>query len=183
MTEVIKENNSNLFLLPAIRLNIPLLKDNGLENVYLGDHKYEIIHENCLYLLFSPKEFNENFEAFCESLRKVGSFVDEYDVEGNKVMFVFKFPDKLKDTLQSFKNGEYSKFDKEYIKEGFPPINPVTKLPSKIHQILIKHPKMKEELMEKYNVDAEVLTEFWSKPNPADEIYNYNEEFFKEHKW
>jgi hypothetical protein len=179
----VKENNSSLFLLPALKLNIPILKANGLENVYLGDHNYEVIYEDSLYLLFSPKEFDDKFEEFCQGLRAVKSFIDEYDVIGNKVMFVFKFPDKLKATLQAFKTGEYSKFDKDYIKDSFPPINPITKLPSKIHQILIKHPKMKLELMEKYNVSEDVLIEFWEKPKPEEEIYNYNEEFFKEHKW
>jgi len=183
LNSVEKKNNSYLFLLPALGVNLSLLESNGLENVYLGDHKHEVIYDNCLYLLFKPKEFNDVFEDFCSMLRRLKYFVDEYDIINNRVMFVLKFPERLNATLQAFKNGEYSKFDKEYIKDSFPAINPKTKLPSKIYQILIKHPKMKEELMLKYNVEEEYITEFWSKPNPSEEIFNYNEEFFKQHKW
>ncbi len=172
-----------MFLLPALGFNISVLSNYGLDNVYIGDHKYEILYENHLYLLFSPNEFNSQFEEFCEKLRDNKLYEDEYDVEVGKVMFVFRFPDNLKQTFKHFQQGKYSKFDKEYIKNAFPAINSHTKKPSLIYKVLTKHPKFRMEIAERFNVDPSIINELWSKPSPEEEIYNFNKEIYDINPW
>ena len=47
---------STLFLLPMIEDVLgPYYKSYGFQNVYLSDHQYETIHEECLYVLYKPR--------------------------------------------------------------------------------------------------------------------------------
>ncbi len=176
----LRYNRTTRFLLPVFKLNETILLSMGFKNAYIQDHDYDVRWdlEGCLYLLFNPKKMDEKFEEFCESIRSLEYFRDEYDVDKG-VIFVFEIPDKYKSLLGNFIDGKYSKFDKNYIKECIPQF--IDGKLSKRWKIFYKDKTLMEELAEEYgykNVEyaSQFFTELEDKPYAEDEIYRYNEQ-------
>lgn len=174
----IKYNKSTRFLLPSLRLNEEILLKMGFKNVYLSDHQYDVRwdFENCLYLLFRPKVMNEEFEAYCSSMRLLPSYKDEYDVDGG-VMFVLQVPPRFQHILKPFKRGKYSEIDKNYVKECIPQF--INGAVSKRWKVFYKDKSLVEELAEELGYKSMEIALKWideveDKPYFEDEIFRAN---------
>jgi hypothetical protein len=177
-------NKSTLFLLDSLQLDFNELIGNGLVNTYLCDFNHDVLHKNCIYLLFNPYKFTTNFESFCEKLRYHQGFVEEYDTNGEgKVMFVFKFPEKYTSIITNFIFGKYSKFDRNFVKEIYPQY--VNGKLSMRWMIIEKHPEYKKKVEDSINIKGSTASvilsedaEVYSIPNLKEEIYNYDEKIY-----
>lgn len=170
----IRYNRTTRFLLPALRLNDDALIAMGLVNAYLTDHEYDVRwdYEKCLYLLFKPAKFNEEFEQYCSLIRQLPLYRDEYDI-GEGVVIVLKIPEKYESIIDQFKKGKYSKFDKAYVKECIPQF--VGGRLSKRWKIFYKDRGVREEIENEYKIeigDGEVE----DIPYAQDEILRYNKD-------
>ncbi len=97
------------FLLPMINVNKVNLIRYGLENCYLGDHEHPegIIWEKHLYIVFQPELYDKEFIDYCDSLRYHENYEEDYDTNDNKVVYVFKLPEKYHNSFEYFKEGKY----------------------------------------------------------------------------
>ncbi len=176
----LKYNRTTRFLLPALKLNEEFLLNMGFYNAYLQDHEYDIRWdlEGCLFLLFKPGNLNSDFEDFCESLRKLSNYKDEYDIQQG-VVFVLEINNKYKDILNTFVEGSYSKFNKTYIKECIPQY--INGKLSKRWKIFYKDKALLEELAadlgyKNLDIAKDYIDELEDKPYAEDEILRYNPE-------
>ncbi len=161
---------STLFLLPMIEDVLgPYYKSYGFQNVYLSDHQYETIHENCLYVLYKPR-FTQAYIAYETKLEEHVLCTDIYDVgdKRGRVMFVFKIPSKFKNDFLLFKTGKYSKFSKEY--------KSLFKKGSNIHKVVWRSLELKSYWEKRLNTKLPKENEVWDLPYPKDEIYRYDRE-------
>lgn len=177
-------SKSTLFLLDTLRLDFNELVAHSLVNTYLCDFGHDVLHKNCIYLLFNPVKFTSDFESFCETLRYHKDFVEEYDTKGEgKVMFVFKFPDEYVSIIEKFINGKYSEFDRKFVNEYYPQY--VGGKLSMRWMIIEKHPEYRVRLNNMFNIKGSPGTiklpdevEVYSIPDMEEEIYNYNKETY-----
>ena len=51
-------NKSTLFLLDTLKLDFNELVAHSLVNVYLCDFNHDVLHKNCIYLLFNPSKIS-----------------------------------------------------------------------------------------------------------------------------
>ena len=161
---------STLFLLPMIEDILgPYYKSYGFLNMYLSDHQYETVHENCLYVLYKPR-FTQAYIAYETKLEEHSLCIDVYDVgdKRGQVMFVFKVPNEWKEDYFTFKSGKYSKFSKAY-KTKF-------KKGSNIHKVVFKDYSLKKYWEKLLNTKLPDTNEVWDLPYPKDEIYRYDRE-------
>jgi hypothetical protein len=173
-------NKTTLFLYPALELPDNILLRNGFKNAYLSDHEYDIRwdYDKCLYLLFEPEKFDDVFEDFSAYMRGHDLFKDEYDLNG-KVVFVLEIPKKYQDIIETFKRGEYSKFNREYIQECVPMVKKGSV--SKAWKIFNQDASLRKEWATFCGYDnvedfARWNQEVYPKPEPQNEIYRYNPE-------
>lgn len=176
----IKYNRTTRFLLPSLRLNEEALIKMGLINVYLGDNEYDCRWdlEGCLYLLFKPNKLDEEFEEYCELMRQLPCYKDEYDVDDG-VIFICEIPKEYKHIVKPFKEGKYSQIDKTYVKQCVPQF--INGKLSKRWKIFYKDKSIMEELAKELGYktleDAERwIVEVEDKPYAQDEIFRYNPE-------
>lgn len=177
-TEV-KYNRTSRFLLPSLRLNEEALIKMGLVNVYLCDHEYDIRWdlEGCLYLLFKPVKLDREFEEYCELMRQLPCYKDEYDVDKG-VIFVCEIPKQYQNILPTFKQGKYSEIDKKYVKECIPQL--IGGKLSKRWKIFYRDKSILEELGKELGLTEkeadEYILEVEDRPYAQDEIFRYNPE-------
>jgi len=175
----IKYNKTSRFLLPALRLEDKALIEMGLVNAFLQDNEYDIRWdlEGCLFLLFKPNKLDSNFEEYCDAIRQLTNFKDEYDVEDG-IMMVLEIPDKYKHIINTFVEGQYSKMDKSYVKECIPQF--VSGKLSKRWKIFYRDKSVISDLAKELGYSDEEaekwIVEVEDKPYAEDEIYRYNPE-------
>lgn len=180
----IKWNKTTQFLIDSLELDFGELLKNNLVNAYLCDFKHDVLHKECLYLLFNPLKFTTDFEKFSEKLKQHSGFLEDYDTSGEgKVMFVFKFPNKFKDVITSFIHGKYSEFNPEYVKKYFPQYY-AGKL-SVRWMIIKKHPEYRKKVHDDINLEntkkpiyLDENAELFSIPELHEEIYNFNQDIY-----
>lgn len=176
----IKYNKTTRFLLPSLGLSDKALLDMGLVNSYLVDHGYDVRWDldGCLYLLFKPEKMDDLFEEYCKAMRKLSHFKDEYDVEEGIIM-VLEIPEKYKSIIKPFKQGQYSKIDKNYVKECIPQY--VNGKLSKRWKIFYKDKSLISDIAKEFGMnehDSELfIQEVEELPYVEEEIYRFNPEF------
>lgn len=174
----IKYNRTTRFILPALRLNDEKLLQNHFVNAYLQDTQYDIRWdlENCIFLLFKSNLDNPNFENFCQTLRKLEGYKDEYDIEEG-VVFVIQIPKEYNDIIDTFISGEYSKFNQKYIKNCIPQM--INGKISKRWKIFYKEQSLFNELAthlgyKDMELAKQYINELEDKPYAEDEILRYD---------
>lgn len=176
----VKYNRTTRFLLPSLRLNEEALLKMGLVNCYLTDNEYDVRWdlEGCLYLLFKPEKLDTEFEEYCDLMRQLPCYKDEYDVE-NGVVFVCQIPTIYQGIVKPFKQGKYSAIDKNYVKQCVPQF--INGKLSKRWKIFYKDKSIIEELAKELGYKTEEEANKWiieveDVPYAEDEIFRYNPE-------
>lgn len=174
----IKYNRTTRFILPALRLNDEKLLQNHFVNAYLQDNEYDIRWdlENCIFLLFKSNLDNPSFENFCQTLRELEGYKDEYDIEEG-VVFVIQIPKEYNDIIDTFISGEYSKFNQKYIKNCIPQM--INGKISKRWKIFYKEQSLFNELAtflgyKDMELAKQYINELEDKPYAEDEILRYD---------
>lgn len=155
----------------AAMLEYPLngfFKDCGFINCYLGDHSFPEVHQNCIYVRLKPKEITETVIRHLKEARTHKDYVRDYDLPYGEIMYVFKLDEKFENDIRMFKQGKYSKINREFVEKNFAK-------DSKRYKVLTKNSEYKNSLAELYRVNDNYIEELDSIPNPEKEIFRFNE--------
>lgn len=171
-----KLNNTTLFLLPMSGVGWNEVAHIGLKQCYLDDHAYENNYKNCLFLLFEPI-IVEHFDHYLTyHLRKMAGYVVDYTVDEFSKMVVLKVPHQYAEDIKWFKKGKLSKMSPMYFKNTFKEED-VRFLAYSGNQA---YKSLLEESIGERIPEGQDL---WSKPQPSEEIFRYNEEVYKSKGW
>lgn len=175
-----KRTDSTRFLLRGLGILPNAIDNYGFLNAFLDDIDHETHYENCVYLLFKPKELSL-FEWFVEEEKsRTNLLVEEYDYPNGFVVLVYKFPAEYMENYRLFKEGKYSKFTEKYKKlfpmekSGISSKNIPVKEPSFYYHIFKKSDTMKAYWENKLGVILDEDSEYWSIPNMQKETLNIN---------
>jgi len=104
-----KNTHTTIFMVPTLKTPKNSLRNNGFINAYLSDSISENCYENCIYILFKPKDL-DMFKDFLDSeYDRTKQIVEDYDYEGGFVVIVYKLNHKWEDDFKLIKQGKYSK--------------------------------------------------------------------------
>lgn len=114
------ENKTTLFMLPALNLsmdktNYELLRYFGFVNCFI-DHKQGLVKaQDALYLVFNPSRAAlQDFSKFFDIYKTYPNFVDDYIVDQNLIVIVFRIKEKWRESYSAFRASRYSKMSREY---------------------------------------------------------------------
>ena len=92
--------------------SFPMLRNFGLENVYVDDYGCKKRHENCLFYLYSPNR-KVDYLSFERSIADFNSFYDWYDVE-DKRMYIFKVNPIYLEDYHDIKQNRFNNLSPEF---------------------------------------------------------------------
>lgn len=159
-----KYNKSKTYILPLISevINIDSRFINSLENTYLldGNNKFE----NCIFLEFEPNFRDPEFTKYEHELTSNDYFIKHIDI-GNKVIYIFRFPEEYLNEYDYFLRSKYSRFGEDakalilkfwttMYGKSTQGVNAILK----IKQILYKDKKLKQQIEECLSsIDSKVI--------------------------
>lgn len=92
--------------------SFPMLRNFGLENVYVDDYGFNKRHENCLFYLYNPNR-KVDYLSFERSIADFKSFYDWYDV-GDKRMYVFNVNPIYLEDYHDIKQNRFNNLSPEF---------------------------------------------------------------------
>ncbi len=99
----IKKTITTIFMVPTLKINRDVLKDNGFINGYVKDVRKDVQYENCIYLLFKPEDIDRFKDFLDEEYERTKSIIDDYDYENGYVVLVYQLDGKFKRDFQFVK--------------------------------------------------------------------------------
>lgn len=173
----IKKTITSIFIVPTLSIDKEKLADNGYINGYIKDARKEVQYEDCIYLLFKPKDLDK-FRVFLdEEYERTKSIVDDYDYEDGYVVIVYKLNERLDSDIKLIKQGKYSETSKKF-QEIFPKVIKITKNGlrrdeiSLQYRIFNKTEDLRKFWEEKLGVELDEEMEVWSGFFEENEIMN-----------
>lgn len=145
-------NKSKTYLLPLLSEFVDFDKKffDNLINTYVFENSYK--YKDCIMILHDFSFRNPEYTRYEHQLTNNELFVDLIDV-GNKVLYIFKFPEIYMHEYNKFIQGKYSEFGsdaKELILEFYTDIykHNVNAVPFlvKVKQILFKDDKLRRKM-------------------------------------
>lgn len=172
----IKYSKSKTYLLPLLSevldLNIKFLP--YLINTYMFDENNE--HKDCIFILHEFNFKNPEFTKYEHNLLNNPLFVKHIDV-GNKVVYVFKFPEEYLNEYNCLLNSQYSKFGEDakqlilrFWGEVYSGNSAGVNFLLKVKQILYKDSKLKERLQKELGVIIDKDQELGDYVDPHNEV-------------
>lgn len=148
----IKYNKSKTYLLPLLS-EVIAFEDKFLpylENTYMFDSENK--YEDCLLILHDFSFRNPEFTAYEHRLTNNPLFVNHIDI-GNKVLYIFKFPEEYLHEYYCLKQSKYSKFGEDakqlildFWTKMYGKSSTGINFILKVKQILFKQDKLKKEI-------------------------------------
>lgn len=173
----IKKTITSIFIVPTLSIDKEKLADNGYINGYIKDARKDVQYEDCIYLLFKPKDLDK-FRVFLdEEYERTKSIIDDYDYEDGYVVVVYKLNERLDSDIKLIKQGKYSETSKKF-QEIFPKVIKITKNGlrkdeiSLQYRIFNKTEDLRKFWEEKLGVDLDEEMEVWSGFFEENEIMN-----------
>jgi len=160
----IKYNKSKTYLLPLMSevLELEIKFMPYLLNTYMHDEEHD--YQDCLFILHQFNFKNPEFTAYEHRLTSNPLFLKHIDI-GDKVVYVFKFPEEYMKEYNYFYNSQYSKFGedaKELILRFWGEVYSGNQLGipflQKVRQILYKSNKLKEKIEKELSTDKHKVT-------------------------
>jgi hypothetical protein len=153
-------------MVPTLTIGRERLLKNGFMNGYFKDADKEVHYENCVYLLFNPKDV-DRFKIFLdEEYERTKAIIDDYDYAGGYVVLVYELNKQFQKDFELVKQGKYSETSKEF-QSVFPKTVKIKKngLLKEQHtlqyMIFNKADKLKEYWEEKLGVVFDGSFEYW----------------------
>lgn len=104
-----KKTITSVFMVPTLEIPKGQLLEKGFINAYSKDSHREVQYDDCIYLLFNPKDLDD-FREFLESeYERTKSVIDDYDYEDGYVVVVYKLNSKFQRDFDLVRSGKYSK--------------------------------------------------------------------------
>jgi hypothetical protein len=147
----VKKTVTSIFMVPTLKIPRGELQDNGFINGYIKDGDREVQYENCIYLLFQPKDLDKFREFLDSEYERTKAIVDDYDYQDGFVVVVYQLNSKFSKDFMLIKEGLYSRTSKEF-QALFPKIIKIK-----------KNGLQKDEISLQYRVfnRTEDLIKFW----------------------
>jgi hypothetical protein len=101
-------------MVPTLKIDRDALKDNGFINGYIKDELRDISYDDCVYLLFNPKDLDKFREFLDSEYERTKSIIDDYDYEDGFVVVVYKLDSNFSKDFELIKQGKYSKTSKKF---------------------------------------------------------------------
>lgn len=104
----VKKTITSIFMVPTLKIDRDLLKDNGFINGYIADERRDVQHKDAVCLLFKPQNLDK-FRTFLDGeYERTKSVIDDYDYEDGYVVVVYKLDTKWKKDFSLVRQGLYS---------------------------------------------------------------------------
>ena len=113
-------------MVPTLKIPKDALKDNGFINGYVRDGNREVQYENCIYLLFQPKDLDKFREFLDSEYERTKSVIDDYDYQDGYVVVVYQLDPKFKKDFGLIREGLYSRTSSSF-QALFPKVIKITK--------------------------------------------------------
>ena len=105
---------TTIFFVPTLKIGRERLNGNGYINGYIKDARREVQYENCVYVLFKPKDM-DRFKMFLdEEYDRTKQVIDDYDYEEGYVVVVYELDEKWEKDFAIIRQGKYSKVSNEF---------------------------------------------------------------------
>ena len=138
-------------MVPTLHVPKNALKDNDFMNAYIQDEDRDIQFENCIYLVFKPKNIPKFKQFLNNEYERTSNLIDEYDYENGIVVLVYRLNENFKKDFKIIKSGKYSQTSKEF-QQQFPKKVTVTR-----NGLLREEISLQSRIFEK----TEDLLNFW----------------------
>ena len=138
-------------MVPTLHIPKNALKDNDFMNAYIKDDDRDIQYENCINLVFKPKNIPKFRQFLNNEYERTSDLIDEYDYENGIVVLVYKLNEAFKEDFKIVKSGKYSQTSKEF-QQQFPKKVTVTR-----NGLLTEEVSLQSRIFEK----TEDLLKFW----------------------
>lgn len=181
----LKKTLTSIFFVPTLGINREGLYNNGYLNGYFKDINKEVQYENCIYLLFKPKNIQKFKDFLDNEYARTKQIIDDYDYENGFIVVVYKLDLNYKNDFKLIKLGKYSETSAEFQK-----LFPVTLKVKKIdkvtgaekyiddtslqYRIFNKTIDLKEYWENKLAVDFDNKMEVWDTWEEIKEILDIN---------
>ena len=180
----VKKTITSIFMVPTLKIPREDLHGNGFINGYIKDGSKEVQYENCIYLLFQPKDLDKFREFLDSEYERTKAIVDDYDYQDGFVVVVYQLDDKFKKDFMLIREGLYSRTSKEF-QALFPKVIKIKKNGLQRDEISLQYRVFNrtEDLIkfweEKLDVEFSDNQEVWHGFDEKNEILNI--EKLKEH--
>lgn len=105
----VKKTITSIFMVPTLKIPRGELTENGFINGYIKDGSREVQYEDCIYLLFQPRDLNK-FRVFLDSeYERTKAIIDDYDYQDGFVVVVYQLDNKFAKDFSLIRRGKYSK--------------------------------------------------------------------------
>ena len=105
----IKKTITSIFMVPTLKIPREELHGNGFINGYISDGSREVQYEDCIYLLFQPKNLDKFREFLDSEYERTKAIVDDYDYQDGFVVVVYQLDSKFSKDFKLIRQGKYSK--------------------------------------------------------------------------
>jgi len=96
-------------MVPTLKIPKDSLRENGFINGYVKDGSREVQYDNCIYLLFQPKDLDKFREFLDSEYERTKDLIDDYDYEEGYVVVVYQLDAKFSKDFDLVRRGKYSK--------------------------------------------------------------------------
>jgi hypothetical protein len=110
----VKKTITSVFMVPTLQIPRGELQDNGFINGYVKDGSREVQYENCIYLLFQPKDLDKFREFLDSEYERTKDIVDDYDYQDGFVVVVYQLNKKFNKDFMLIREGLYSRTSKDF---------------------------------------------------------------------
>lgn len=119
---------TSIFMVPTLNIDREKLLENKFFNGYVKDGNRDVQYENCIYLLFKPKDLEIFRNFLSDEYERTKAIIDDYDYSGGFVVLVYELDRKFDKDFKLIRQGKYSKTSKAFqnlfpktikIKKGF----------------------------------------------------------------
>jgi hypothetical protein len=110
----VKKTITSVFMVPTLQIPRGELQENGFINGYVKDGSREVQYENCIYLLFKPKDLDKFREFLDNEYERTKDIVDDYDYQDGFVVVVYQLNKKFNKDFMLIREGLYSRTSKDF---------------------------------------------------------------------
>ena len=105
---------TTIFMVPTLKIEKELLKENGFINAFTSDKSLKKKYEDCIFLLFRPK-FISRFRKFInDEYVRTKVILEDYDYPNGFVVVVYRLNSKFMDDFELIRNSKYSETSKNF---------------------------------------------------------------------
>jgi hypothetical protein len=110
----VKKTITSIFMVPTLKIPKGELTDNGFINGYIQDGSREVQYNNCIYLLFQPKNLDKFREFLDTEYERTKAIIDDYDYQDGFVVVVYQLDNRFAKDFSLVRKGKYSKTSSQF---------------------------------------------------------------------